>query len=133
MSHVFTYFMGENIVCMGEAHTTQQFNVPLQDYKFFFSFFFFSILEEILRAFTINLGTTNVPPPTGSCAVLFFFFYRMYVLHPLVLTVCVINSKYMNVFFFFRATLSMRGFWFNRIYFDFRHILDLALKNASEI
>ena len=24
---------------------------------------------------------------------------RMYVLHPLVLTVCVINSKYMNVFF----------------------------------
>ena len=23
----------------------------------------------------------------------------MYVLHPLVLTVCVINSKYMNVFF----------------------------------
>ena len=34
----------------------------------------------------------------------FFFFFedkkgRMYVLHPLVLTVCVINSKYMNVFF----------------------------------
>ena len=26
---------------------------------------------------------------------------RMYVLHPLVLTVCVINSKYMNVFFSF--------------------------------
>ena len=46
----------------------------------------------------VSVVVDPIQSVTGKVCLGFFQNGRMYVLHPLVLTVCVINSKYMNVF-----------------------------------